>query len=77
MYNDPNCKPWQSNRWAPPGFSNRAEMIQARTDQNNEKSPIGVEEGREEKASYSHDSHAEHASPEIAHPEKQDTLPPV
>ena len=64
MYNDPNCKPWHSTRWAPPGFSNRAEMIQARTDQNGEhgngdrKSPIGVEEGREEKASWSHDGHA-------------------
>ncbi|EIN09409.1 general substrate transporter [Punctularia strigosozonata HHB-11173 SS5] len=29
MYNDPNCKPWTSHRWAPPGFNTRQEFTAA------------------------------------------------
>ncbi|KAF9530744.1 general substrate transporter [Crepidotus variabilis] len=28
MYNDPNCKPWTSSSWAPPGFSSRGDLIE-------------------------------------------------
>lgn len=28
MYNDPNCKPWTSGAWAPPGFANRADLVE-------------------------------------------------
>lgn len=26
MYNDPNCKPWNSHRWVPPGVSSRRQL---------------------------------------------------
>ncbi|KAF8063433.1 general substrate transporter [Lyophyllum atratum] len=28
MYNDPNCKPWTSSRWAPPGYASRYDLVQ-------------------------------------------------
>ncbi|KIJ67307.1 hypothetical protein HYDPIDRAFT_165963 [Hydnomerulius pinastri MD-312] len=28
MYTDPNCKPWTSRQWAPPGFSSRQDLIE-------------------------------------------------
>ncbi|KAH8980151.1 general substrate transporter [Lactarius hatsudake] len=28
MYNDPNCKPWNSSTWAPPGYDNRRDLIE-------------------------------------------------
>ncbi|KAG6852953.1 hypothetical protein C0991_007933 [Blastosporella zonata] len=28
MYNDPNCKPWTSRQWAPPGYSSRYDLVQ-------------------------------------------------
>jgi MFS transporter, SP family, sugar:H+ symporter len=28
MYNDPNCKPWTSQTWAPAGYSSRADLIE-------------------------------------------------
>ena len=28
MYNDPNCKPWNSRSWAPPGYSNRRDLVE-------------------------------------------------
>ena len=28
MYTDPNCKPWTSRRWAPPGYSSRRDLIE-------------------------------------------------
>lgn len=28
MYNDPNCKAWNSGRWAPPGFKSRQDLIE-------------------------------------------------
>ncbi|GLB42869.1 putative major facilitator superfamily, sugar transporter (TC 2.A.1.1) family protein [Lyophyllum shimeji] len=28
MYNDPNCKPWNSRRWAPPGYASRYDLVQ-------------------------------------------------
>ena len=46
--------------WAPPGFATRAEMIQARTDDNTgsgKRTPVGMEEGTAEKASWSHDNY--------------------
>ncbi|KIY72281.1 general substrate transporter [Cylindrobasidium torrendii FP15055 ss-10] len=27
MYNDPNCRPWTSGKWAPPGYKDRADMM--------------------------------------------------
>lgn len=27
MYTDPNCKPWTSREWAPPGYSSRQDLI--------------------------------------------------
>ncbi|KAI0295058.1 general substrate transporter [Multifurca ochricompacta] len=27
MYNDPNCKPWNSRTWAPPGYRNRKDLV--------------------------------------------------
>ena len=26
MYRDPNCLPWKSGEWYPPGYSSRAEV---------------------------------------------------
>ncbi|KAI6132997.1 general substrate transporter [Pisolithus croceorrhizus] len=28
MYTDPNCKPWTSRQWAPPGYSSRQDLIE-------------------------------------------------
>jgi len=28
MYNDPNCKPWNSSTWAPPGYRDRRDLIE-------------------------------------------------
>ncbi|KIY62582.1 general substrate transporter [Cylindrobasidium torrendii FP15055 ss-10] len=28
MYNDPNCKPWTSRNWAPPGYKDRKDLIE-------------------------------------------------
>jgi len=28
MYNDPNCKPWTSRSWAPPGYSDRRDLVE-------------------------------------------------
>ncbi|TFK67311.1 general substrate transporter [Pluteus cervinus] len=28
MYNDPQCKPWTSRRWCPPGYTNREEFLE-------------------------------------------------
>jgi len=28
MYNAPDCKPWTSRHWAPPGFSSRSEFAE-------------------------------------------------
>ena len=28
MYNDPNCKPWTSRSWAPPGYTDRRDLIE-------------------------------------------------
>ncbi len=70
MYNDPHCRAWRSNKWAPPGFTTRAEMIQARQE-TEPKEPLGGEESREEKASYSHHSHVDNEkvpAPEQAPP---------
>ena len=34
MYNDPNCKPWTSRAWAPPGYASRFDLIeQTKADQ--------------------------------------------
>jgi len=29
MYNDPNCKPWNSDKWAPEGYKDRRELIES------------------------------------------------
>ena len=28
MYNDPNCKPWTSRAWAPPGYTDRRDLVE-------------------------------------------------
>ena len=28
MYNDPNCKPWTSHKWAPPGYTSRFDLVE-------------------------------------------------
>lgn len=28
MYNDPNCKPWTSHKWAPPGYTSRFDLAE-------------------------------------------------
>jgi len=28
MYNDPNCKPWTSRKWCPPGYTSRHDVNQ-------------------------------------------------
>ncbi|KAG6812815.1 hypothetical protein H0H92_000273 [Tricholoma furcatifolium] len=28
MYNDPNCKPWTSRQWAPPGYNSRYDLVE-------------------------------------------------
>ena len=30
MYNDPDCKPWTSSSWAPDGYVDRYDFVQAR-----------------------------------------------
>ena len=49
MYCDPNCKPWTSRTWAPEGFADRDDIVEAGRAAENRKSPEGVEEARTEK----------------------------
>lgn len=28
MYNDPDCSPWSSRRWAPPGYASRKDLVE-------------------------------------------------
>lgn len=49
MYCDPACKPWTSRTWAPEGFADRADLVEAGRAAENRKSPEGVEESRVEK----------------------------
>ena len=28
MYNDPSCKPWTSRSWAPPGYTDRRDLVE-------------------------------------------------
>jgi len=52
MYTDPNCKPWTSGEWAPPGYSSRQDLIdQTRAAEG--RKPLTLEEGRIEKLSQS------------------------
>ncbi|KAI0264923.1 general substrate transporter [Gloeopeniophorella convolvens] len=41
MYNDPNCKPWNSRSWAPPGYANRRDLIE-RTRADQAKKPLAA-----------------------------------
>lgn len=53
MYTDPNCKPWTSRKWAPPGYSSRQDLID-RTRAAEAHKPLAsgaLEEGRTEKSS--------------------------
>ena len=50
MYTDPNCKPWTSRRWAPPGYSSRRDLIeQVRAAEMNKQLAAMGEEERLEK----------------------------
>ncbi|KAH7912110.1 general substrate transporter [Hygrophoropsis aurantiaca] len=54
MYVDPNCKPWTSRKWAPPGFASRQDLIeQARSAEHKPYSSGAIEEARIEKNSSS------------------------
>ncbi|KAG1748126.1 hypothetical protein EDB19DRAFT_1905180 [Suillus lakei] len=55
MYTDPNCKPWTSSEWAPPGYSSRQDLIdQTRAAEVHKPLSSGaLEEGRIEKRSES------------------------
>ncbi|EPQ53106.1 general substrate transporter [Gloeophyllum trabeum ATCC 11539] len=52
MYADPNCKPWTSRRWAPPGYVDRKDLIgQSRAAEGQKPLASGaLEETRVEKA---------------------------
>lgn len=53
MYNDPNCKPWTSRQWAPPGYRSRYDIVQQNKVAEANKTftgPGDVEESRIEKA---------------------------
>lgn len=52
MYNDPNCKPWTSSRWAPQGFGGRDDLVAQDRAAERRKSPVGIEEARHEKAGF-------------------------
>ncbi|EEB89517.1 hypothetical protein MPER_12373, partial [Moniliophthora perniciosa FA553] len=51
MYNDPECKPWNSRSWAPEGYANRNELVeQSKAAQAHKDLAMpGIEEGRVEK----------------------------
>ena len=49
MYNDPNCKPWNSRTWAPEGFSSRDDIVAQDRANLARKAPEGIEESRTEK----------------------------
>ncbi|THH12759.1 hypothetical protein EW146_g7392 [Bondarzewia mesenterica] len=61
MYNDPNCTPRNSRKWAPPGYSSRRDMAEQTRAAEAHKPLHGAEEERFEKA---HDT--EGAGPIIA-----------
>ena len=56
MYCDPACKPWNSARWAPEGFADRADIVEAgrAAESYRKKSPEGIEEARVEKVAQPH-----------------------
>lgn len=49
MYNDPNCKPWSSRKWAPPGYSSRSDLIEQTRATESHKPLAGSDEVRTEK----------------------------
>lgn len=54
MYNDPRCKPWNSRKWAPEGFSSREQVGLRNRKEDEEK----LEEARIERASSSGNGHS-------------------
>lgn len=47
MYTDPNCKPWTSRQWAPPGYSSRRDFIEKeRSDEPNNITGAMIEDAR-------------------------------
>ena len=55
MYNDPNCRPWTSRQWAPPGYHSRYDVVQQNKATEADKDllgPGGADESRLEKAGY-------------------------
>ena len=49
MYNDPNCKPWNSRTWVPEGFSSRDDIVAQDRVNLARKAPKGIEDSRIEK----------------------------
>lgn len=46
MYTDPECKPWTSGRWAPPGYVSRQDLImRTRGEEEQKQDGFGVVEG--------------------------------
>ncbi|KAF8905375.1 general substrate transporter [Mucidula mucida] len=43
MYNDPNCLPWTSGSWAPPGYSSRYDLV-AQSKASDAKEPVATQE---------------------------------
>lgn len=42
MYNDPNCKPWTSTKWVPPGYTSRHDVV-AQADAQERRKPYAQE----------------------------------
>ncbi|EIM80623.1 general substrate transporter [Stereum hirsutum FP-91666 SS1] len=49
MYNDPNCKPWTSRQWAPPGYADRDDLVAQSAAAEAQKPLAGATEERIEK----------------------------
>lgn len=62
MYCDPACKPWTSSTWAPDGFADRADLVDAGRAAEARKTPEGIEEGRVEKVEQPNGAYFENPS---------------
>ncbi|KAK0471387.1 general substrate transporter [Armillaria novae-zelandiae] len=57
MYNDPNCKPWTSRQWAPPGYKDRRDLVEQTRAAEAQKAPFATTEHKED-ATPSSSTHA-------------------
>jgi len=65
MYNDPNCKPWTSRNWAPPGYTSRKDLVEQTRAAEAHKPLVGAgaEESRREKVEGHNTSGSGHHTP--------------